>query len=234
MNLAIIESKKIDLENLKNMLIKFYCENSINLKISEFKSGEKFLLDFKRDKYDLIFINIYTDGMLGIDTAESIRRTDNQVMIIFTGDSGEFAINSYDVRAFYYILKPVLYNKISDILNLSFDILNKLEKKIYIISQRANITINFSDILYIETIRNYLEIHTVSQVFKTYKTFVSLSQVLLRDKRFVNCIRGVLVNLNYVDRIDGNKFLLKNGQYVPIRNKDVYTMKKIYAEFLVR
>lgn len=77
---------------------------------TRFSSGEEFLGAFTAGKYDLIFLDIYMDGITGMETAKRIRRADHGCRIIFITTSPEFAVESYDVSASFYLLKPIEKN----------------------------------------------------------------------------------------------------------------------------
>ena len=68
--------------------------------------------NFAKDQYDVIFLDIYMDGMTGMDAARAIREIDRVVRIIFITTSTEFAVDSYEVSAFGYLLKPHSVEKI--------------------------------------------------------------------------------------------------------------------------
>ncbi len=75
--------------------------------LDRFSSGEDFLGAFTPGKYDLIFLDIYMDGITGMETAKRIRQTDHDCRIIFITISPEFAVESYNVNASFYLLKPI-------------------------------------------------------------------------------------------------------------------------------
>lgn len=74
--------------------------------IKGFISGEAFLSDWRSDHFDLIVLDIYMDKLTGMEVAREIRKTDNNVKIAFSTSSNEFASESYEVNACYYLHKP--------------------------------------------------------------------------------------------------------------------------------
>lgn len=100
-------TKKSDREYLSSMINAVFAgEGSDACCVEEYESGRDFLVHFKKDKYDLVFLDIYMDVMNGIETAERIRRTDTQLRLVLVSTSNDFASESYAVRADYYLLKP--------------------------------------------------------------------------------------------------------------------------------
>ena len=81
-----------------------------DFEITEFFSGEDFinLIEKNENKkyFDIVFLDIYMNGITGIETAKKLRETDNQSKIIFITTSNEFASESYEVKAYDYLIKP--------------------------------------------------------------------------------------------------------------------------------
>jgi len=87
----------------------------------------------------------------GIDIAKKIREFDKECKIIFITSSKEHAIDSYDVGAVYYILKPVSKEKLSTDIKAAIDALHKENKQIVITNQKGTYRITYKDILYAES-----------------------------------------------------------------------------------
>ena len=83
-----------------------------------FTDGEIFLKDWENNTYDLILLDIYMDEMLGVDVARKVRETDLDVRIVFCTTSNEFASESYEVGANYYLPKPVSINSFQRMLKM--------------------------------------------------------------------------------------------------------------------
>ena len=95
MKIAIVDDSSLDRDFLKNGLEIIFEERNIeNLEIQEFSSGEE-LLNYLRenpsDFFHIIFMDIYMEDLTGVETAKAIRKTDEQVKIVFITTSNEFA-----------------------------------------------------------------------------------------------------------------------------------------------
>ena len=122
MRAAIIDDRADDREILFRELDSVLREKGYRVdSIDLFESGEQFLNSFEQGKYDLLFFDIYMDGMNGIQAAAEVRRTDRSVRMVFVTTSNDFAAESYSLRADYYLLKPFVHDdivKALDIINL--------------------------------------------------------------------------------------------------------------------
>ena len=74
--------------------------------ISAFPSGEAFLASYRPGLFDLIILDIFMKEITGMDTARKIRESDQTVRIVFSTSSNDFASESYEVNACYYLKKP--------------------------------------------------------------------------------------------------------------------------------
>ena len=71
-----------------------------------FPSGEAFLASYKPGTFDLIILDIFMEEITGMDAARKIREQDQTVRIVFSTSSNDFASESYEVNACYYLKKP--------------------------------------------------------------------------------------------------------------------------------
>ena len=76
------------------------------ISIDDFSSGEEFLSRFTAGLYDLVTLDIFTGDLTGVDVARKIRETDHNVRLVFCTTSNDFASESYEVAACYYLHKP--------------------------------------------------------------------------------------------------------------------------------
>ncbi len=107
--IAIVEDEPVASETLKNMIIKFMAENaaSAEFDVAEFSDAETFLDNFR--EYEVIFLDIQMGGMSGMDAAREIRKRNEKVLIVFVTNMAQYAVESYEVEAYDFILKPLSY-----------------------------------------------------------------------------------------------------------------------------
>ena len=84
MNIAIIDDLKTDSDRLVELINTYMEQHRLQCRTMDlFSSGEAFLVTFTAGKYHLIFLDIYMDGITGMETAKRIRQTDHDCRIIF-------------------------------------------------------------------------------------------------------------------------------------------------------
>lgn len=229
MKIAIVDDDKIDRSEIENIVSKYFLNKDINLGISLFVSGEDFLKEYKKDEYDIIFLDIYMYEKNGIDIATHIRKSEDNCKIVFLTSSSDFAVMSYEVDALYYVLKPAKIEKIWKILDKCMQI--PIEKTVEVLSERVVVEIPLSKILWLETFRNLLIIHLHDQEVRTYMTLQKFIEDTNSDGRFLVSCKGCIVNMDYVIDINEFDFILINGAKVQIRKRGAASVKMEYFRY---
>lgn len=115
MKVALCEDNQHERDYTKYMIYRF----RPNWHIIEYKSGEDLIDAYENGKfYDIIFLDIYMDQLNGMDTAKLLRTKGINTAIVFLTSSADFAIESYEVRALSYLLKPITFEKFQELLEI--------------------------------------------------------------------------------------------------------------------
>ena len=109
MRIALVDDCPNDLSIMHQFLAEALDTDSV---ITEFHNGEDFLQHWSADTFDLIVLDIYMEQLTGIEIARVIRETDPNVCLVFATTSNEFASESYEVNACYYLCKPFLKQQV--------------------------------------------------------------------------------------------------------------------------
>lgn len=231
LNIAACEDMRDDLA----FLLSCVEESGIPAVCEPFPSGEGLLAAFSPGKYDLIFLDIYMDGMRGIDAAAKIRETDNGVMLVFTTTSTEHALESYRLKALCYLEKPVKPAEVKEAMELA------LRKRgeapcITLLIEGQKRDIPLERILYFEQQNHAVMVNTLTDTLRTSQT-VKLKQIeeLLPDT-FLRCHHSFIANLKHVKSLDRElkTFVMQNGDSVYIRQQSLRAAARTYEEYLFR
>ena len=220
LNIAVIEDNDIDAEHLKQALEEFQDREKEKLNIHRFISGEAFLNDY-RPIYDIVFLDVELPGMNGMETAEKFRGYDMDTPLIFVTNVAALAIKGYQYNAMDYMLKPVTGE---DIYIRMKKIVQKQDRRkisLTVPIENGIKIVPISDIVHIESFGHTLIYHTKNGNHKVRdkSSMKSLEEKLI-PHNFQRCSVSYLVNLNFLDSIQGNEVLLANGERLPIsRNK---------------
>ena len=123
MNIAVIDDMPDEISAVKKLLKEYAALNRFEAEISEFSSAEAFLKDYFPLQYAVIFMDIYMNGMTGVEAVRIIRETDSNVIIVFLTTSEDHRADAFSCHAYDYLIKPVLkeslFRTMDDILDRS-------------------------------------------------------------------------------------------------------------------
>ena len=117
MRIALVDDSEIERGILLSLITDYGCEKQILFESDCFDSGDAFLSSFSSDKYDIVFMDIFMNGMSGVETASKMRQIDSHVILIFLTASADYMPDAFRVHAFHYILKPYQKDAIFACLN---------------------------------------------------------------------------------------------------------------------
>jgi two-component system, LytTR family, response regulator len=210
----IIKCVAIDDEPLALEKIADYINNIPYLKLNgKFDNALAALPELKKHTIDLLFLDIQMDGLSGIQLLESLS---NKPLVIFTTAYDKFAIKGYELNAIDYLLKPISFERFLKSAEKAYSAIEKIniqpnlinspisEKVIDFIFIKSGVKheqVKFSDILYIEGMKDYLRIHTSSKKIMTLMSFSQLGHMLPSDN-FIRIHRSYIVSIDKIEEIE--------------------------------
>ncbi len=224
MRIAVVDDDPHEASCLRDFLSAHTVEGT---SIDMFASGEAFLESWQAHAFDLILLDIFMGELSGIDVARKIRHIDQDVCLVFCTTSNEFASESYDVNAGYYLRKPITEDKIAGMLHkLDLD-------RLLTINLPDGHRLLLRDILYIVCAGHNLTIYCRNSHELTLRmTQRHMLDLLGGNPDFISCSKGILVNIRAVTHLSEDGFLLSDGSLVPISRRKMKEMKEVYTDFL--
>lgn len=237
LRIATVDDNPADLKEIRMCLSHYFQKRSgqtpIDYTISAYTSAPSFLENFEKGDYDLILLDIYMPRMTGMQVAEEIRAIDEDAWIIFLTTSRDHALESYNVFASGYVLKPLLENapQLETLLTrlLPEDALTvKLAGGEYL-------SVPYSHILYMDCqgSRNAILHLEGRPPLKAAMSYQELSDILLTDERFLESYHRLILNMNAVTAMKEDTFLLKGDLTLPISRRKKKEVKQQYMQFLL-
>jgi DNA-binding LytR/AlgR family response regulator len=164
----------------------------------------------EKEEVELIFLDIQLPGMTGLEFLRSLK---NPPLVVFTTSYPEYALESYEFNVIDYLLKPVSYDRFSrtiskiidgNIFKTPEDSLKPVYRDhIFIRSDNKFFRISFSEILYIEGMKDYLKIHTKAHIIITHQTLVEMENILPPDQ-FIRIHKSYIVAVTHIKAVFGN------------------------------
>jgi len=206
--LDILESY---IEKIPNVNLLQRCESAVEA-FEIVRSGE----------VDLMFLDIQMPQMTGIEFLKSLK---NPPLVVFTTAYSEYALDGYDLNVLDYLLKPIPFDRFITAVNKAFDLLEPVETSvtagddskdfIFVKSDKKLMKVRYSDILYIEGLKDYVIIRMEGNArVITLQTMKSLEAKMPHDQ-FKRIHRSYIVALDKIEAIMGNMVEI-NKKHLPI------------------
>lgn len=195
----------------------------ISYKCCKTTSGAEALEMYKKQKYDIVFLDIDMPGNNGIEVAEKIFKIDNNAVIIYVTAYPQYAERAYEQFVFQYIVKPIDEFKLGIILNKAFekiekDLLYSNEKSFFVIKKtNREIKIMNRDVLYFEKILNYINIYTENNKnINVRMTFRELEKII-DMKLYLRCHNGFIVNKSKIKTVSSKEIeIMNSNKHIPV------------------
>lgn len=231
MKIAYLEDDKYQTHKVSSILRACLRNEAIPIEVFDcFSGSEEFLSEWHPKKYDLILLDIFLLGeSSGITIAKTIREKDQQVRIAFCSSSNDYAYESYEVAADYYITKPVTYNKIAKLVERIKPSTESSETSVIYCKGKK---INVENIV----ITQYHN-HVITIFLKSGEEI----KVRLSQQEFIRQISkynfliivnpGTIVNMKEIVWLKDGIFALSNGMQGGISRRRRQTVIKTYNDF---
>ena len=196
----LIKCLIVDDEPLAIDVIKGYVEQVPQLSLIDTCSDAMSAFQIINDRpIDLIFLDIEMPGINGISFIKSLS---NPPAVILTTAFREYAIESYEIEVVDYLLKPISFDRFFKAINKHLKsstvvtgIPSPPEKSggsIYVYSNKKNLKVYFDDILYVESIKDYITIHTSEAQITSKNTITNFEELL--PSTFLRVHRSFIIN----------------------------------------
>jgi len=177
----------------------------------------------KNFEVDLIFLDIQLPGINGL---HFLRTLPNPPLVILTTAYAEYALESYEFSVIDYLLKPISFERFHKaIIKITEGRLytqhavekdQTLSNHIFIKSGNKFFKINFSEIIYIEAMKDYLKLHTAAFKLVTLQTMGEMEKIL-PARQFLRVHKSFIVAVAYIKSIYGNTVEIEK-ETIPIGN----------------
>ncbi|SHJ03459.1 LytR/AlgR family response regulator transcription factor [Pseudobutyrivibrio xylanivorans] len=222
MRVAVIDDESIFRMQLKMMVEKVSAKRALDLEVEEFETGQSFVEALTERRFDIVFMDIFMPDMDGIETAKKLRELTEKTFLIFmTASEGHYP-DAFSLHAFDYVTKPFTLDRIDNVISEIVDHTPIDAIFIKITVGSVDERIYLKNIVSVTTDGHYLEIHkddgSSSRVRLTSGEFISMTG---SDRRFIMINRGIIINMDYIDRIEGGDVYLDDRSIYPMSAKKI-------------
>lgn len=230
---AIVDDVLKDCNQIKLMLNEYVSEQGHSWKsIDCFSNGKEFLEQLTRQKYHLVFMDVLMEDANGIETAQYARSISPDLLLVFISTEAGYAVDGYELEASGFLVKnKTVYKK--QFLRL----MKRLEKKwlpgpILELSQdNLLLRIPYSAILYVEIRNHCLTVHTEKKCYSLRMAMAEFQPLLADDASFIECHRGILINLGQIKTLGDQTVTMKDNAVLPVSRRKRPELRHAYAAY---
>jgi DNA-binding LytR/AlgR family response regulator len=224
MKCVIIDDEPLAVELLEDFVNKI---DTLEL-LRTFNNAIDAVSFINQNNVDLIFLDIQMPHFSGIEFLNTIEK---KPLIIFTTAYSDYAVEGFNLGAVDYLVKPIPFHRFLKSVVRAQQISNPAaviqpvteststpeseQDFMFVRAEYENVKMNFSDILFIEGLKDYVKIYTTDNKFTL--TLISLIKLenLLSNKGFSRIHRSYIINIKHVKSIQKNKVLISDKR-IPI------------------
>lgn len=177
----------------------------------------------QQQSVDLIFLDIHLPQLNGNDFLKALQ---NPPKVIFTTAYSEYALEGYELNVVDYLMKPIPFDRFLKAVNKVYQSAGakpetaptqentKVDSFVYFRADRKMVKVMLQDILYIESMKDYVKVFTTAGTIIT-KQSISSVEAMLPEKRFIRTHRSYIVSTDHIKSFTAELIEINNTE-IPI------------------
>lgn len=188
------------------------------------------LSDRQLSQYQIMFLDIDMPERSGMDIARRVRELHLDTIIIFVTNYPQFSLEGYEVRAFRYLLKQEMEQKLPAYFRDALSEISHGEKGLRFSVNAESYYVPYSDIIYLESDQRVIYLYTVKPL-QSGDHFYGKMENLARElepEGFLRIQKSYLVNMAYIQKLNYDRVILSNGKELSVSRKGYSQIKIRY------
>ena len=233
LKIAVCDDSRELLEKVEKDLHEYENVRNTPATVHTYTNAVDLLDGLKKTDYDILILDIIMPGFTGMQAAHEIRKFNEEIKIIFLTSSKEFAIESYSVGAYYYLLKPVLKEKLFSVLDKVVSEITSKQESCVIYTHMGIVNIPFAKIECLEVYNKHLVFHLSDGSTKeTRGALMDYENVFLERKEFLKIHRSYILNMDYIHSIEAGEIATYSGKKFPVSRLLAKDIKERYMNYM--
>jgi DNA-binding LytR/AlgR family response regulator len=229
-----LKAVAIDDEPLALELLQEFCHRIPNIQFEQgFSKNLAALKYLENNVVDLLFLDINMPKMNGVDL---YRKLQYKPMIIFVTAYSEYAVESYDVGAVDYLLKPFSFSRFEQAVDKASQLykmntntaLDDRSKYLMLKSVNGIVKVVLSDIVFIEGLDNYLKVNLSNNALLMFRMTMKALMDKLNEKEFIKVHRSYIVPITKVEAVKHKTITISGGKEIPIGKNYEEVIKSVF------
>ena len=233
MKIAVCDDEELFIDSICTLLKEWSRNTHTSLTLFRFTNGDDLIDTHQKECMDLILLDILMPLLNGIDTAKELRYLDQAVPIIFLTSSRDFAVESYEVKAFHYLVKPVDTKKLFPVLDDFLKLLHLPKNTFTAQTGNSFLQIMIFDVNYLEAQNKQVLFHmSDGKIITVHERFSKCAEVFSPQIGFYHCHRSYIVNLSNVKQFSKSEITTFNHKTIPISRNRYAAFKEAYFQHM--
>lgn len=188
------------------------------------------LSDRQLSQYRIMFLDIDMPERSGMDIARRVRELHLDTIIIFVTNYPQFSLEGYEVRAFRYLLKQEMEQKLPANFRDALSEISHGEKGLRFSVNAESYYVPYSDIIYLGSDQRVIYLYTVKPL-RSGDHFYGKMEDLARElepEGFLRIQKSYLVNMAHIRKLNYDRVILSNGKELSVSRKGYSQIKIQY------
>ena len=229
--ISVCDDNSGELKKICSIINDYTAENNIIAEVRAFSTGRE-LLEYEdgRTYSDIYILDIIMPHMNGIQLGKAIRQKNSEAFIIFLTTSKDYALESYSVKAFSYLIKPAVKENVAAELTDCFSRISKPTERFVLKCSAGTVSVSADDIVYIEYY-NHRMIYRLAggRVLESVylrETFDSMIGDFIKNGSFIKSSASYLVNMKHIKTVNNVGFIMSDGTLLTVTRRYAEARKK--------
>lgn len=216
MKAIICDDEKSTCSDLEELLLKYAKEKGISLTTEVFYSGDTLLDYLKREKTDILFLDIELPGMNGVSVGKYIREImeDDQLFLVYISSKEHYALQLFQNHPFDFLIKPIEQEKVYHVLEHIYRIAGKHNLSFEFQNYNDRFRIAYDEILYFQSEGRKINLVMKKEIQTFYGKLSEIEEKV--PGFFLKIHKSYLVNRNYVKKFTYEWVEMNNGDILNI------------------
>jgi DNA-binding LytR/AlgR family response regulator len=233
MRIAVCEDEKAHQSIIISLLQEWAAVSGRDIDVVAFDDAESLLMVWDDVVFDVLILDIEMKKMSGMELAKTVRRMDEDVIIIFVTSHESYSLEGYDVNPLHYLTKPLQERKFFKTLDKAFSIYQLKGGGGLVIGTDAGfVKISSDKICYISMYSHTAEIYTADGRYVTRMTVNDMLRAL--PSHFINCHRSCVVNMFKVSCVFDDHLVMEDGAEIPVSRSNIKKVRELFMRLRTR
>lgn len=217
MKALICDDEKSTCSDLEDLILKYAKEKGVTLATEVFYSGDTLIDYLKKEKINILFLDIELPGKNGVIVGKYIREVleDENIFLVYISSKENYALQLFQNRPFDFLIKPIEQKNIYHVLDNIYRISGQNSVGFEFQIQNSRYRISYKDILYFQSAGRKINIVMKKEV-KTFYGKLDDVERKIPEKDFFRIHKSYLVNKNYVKEFTYEWVKMLNGDILNI------------------